>query len=183
MAEATCGTCLTCANQVDSDRRINSNASVACQCRDLKFIVLGRLQYLPVTFRAVNRGGAFSTGGTEKDVSGLALAIMRSYLAVSILPRHDIFGVRMLRLPLRKPDEPLVIGLALKVGGNSDLSGVQSDQSNDFPLRAVIAFDVASRRSEAEAGMTGELLNVSQTPARPFALTSWMTRRAVEPHL
>ena len=107
--------------------------------------------------------GCLALGGTEKDVSGLALAIMRSYLAVSILPRHDIFGVRMLRLPLRKPDEPLVIGPALKVGGDSDLSGVQSDQSNDFPLCVLIALDVSSRCPEAR--MSGQLLDVSEASA------------------
>ena|SRR6516164_3010197 len=64
MAEATCGTCLACASRVGGDRLINDIASIGCQCRQLKIIVLGRLQYLPVTFCAVNRGwGPF--GQTE----------------------------------------------------------------------------------------------------------------------
>ena len=33
MAEATCATCLTCASQV---RHTNDNASIACQCSNLK---------------------------------------------------------------------------------------------------------------------------------------------------
>ena len=32
MAEATCGTCLTCASQVRSDRHPNDNASIARHC-------------------------------------------------------------------------------------------------------------------------------------------------------
>ena len=40
---------------------------------------------------------------------------------------------------------------------------LRSDQGNDFPLRFMIALDVA--RGRPQAGMAGELLDVSQTPA------------------
>ena len=42
---------------------------VDCQCDDLKYIVLGRLQYLPVNFYDVNRVASFWTSGTKRMVT------------------------------------------------------------------------------------------------------------------
>ena len=56
--------------------------------------------------------------------------------------------------------KPLSTNPVLTLDG--DLTGLRSDQGDDFPLRLVIALDVA--RSRSQARMAGELLNIPEAP-------------------